>query len=102
MKVTITKIHDLKYGQQYEACFRRVEFAVEGGHWAHTDLVPSFRNYARWQPIEVGATYDGARMIPDTSKIDADSPVSRIDAPPIAHVLKKRPAPPPDPQMSLL
>jgi len=82
MRATIIKVHPARYGARYHAMFMRVEFALENGDWAHTDLVPTYRNYAQWSPVEVGATYEGVRLFEgQASKVDADSPVVRVSGP---------------------
>ena len=50
MKGTIRKIHPLKNSRNGNA-FLRVEFKLENGTWAKTDLCPNFRNYSRWENL---------------------------------------------------
>lgn len=48
MKGEIIKIHPLKYGRDGEP-FYRVEFTLEDGGWAKTDLCTNYRNWKHWQ-----------------------------------------------------
>lgn len=73
----IYKIDPLKIGKNKEA-FHRVYFNMKGaldGHkfWAKTDIVLSYRNYAKWKPLlKVGNIITGLRMRrPD--EVNADS-----------------------------
>lgn len=81
MKAIITKIDPLKESR-HEAAYIRVYFRGEQGGWYQTDIVPKYRNYARWKPIltsGVGTKLDGLNLRSNSiSKIDADSPVRLI------------------------
>jgi hypothetical protein len=80
MKAKIIKIDPLKESRT-EKSFRRIYFTLENGKWAKTDVVPSYRNYARWKPIinlyESGAEVfiDGVSLRQE-AEVDADSYVS--------------------------
>jgi hypothetical protein len=77
MKATLTKIDPLKASISNNGTFRRIYFELEDGSWAHTDVVPEFRNYKRWKPIiekGVGTELTGIR-VKFGSKVDADSPI---------------------------
>jgi len=50
MKAIVTKIHDLKESRT-EHSFIRIEFLLENGEWAKTDIVPAYRNYKNWKTI---------------------------------------------------
>ena len=53
--------------------YLRVEFKMEDGGWAKTDLVPGFRNYWRWKRVmRVGNVLRNLKMR-DAITIDADS-----------------------------
>ena len=72
---TITKIHPPKKGKKFNATFIRVEFDM-AGTWAKTDLVPTYKNFARWKPLlAVGAILGGLRL--RGIEVDADSEVFR-------------------------
>lgn len=77
MRGKITKIDTLKSSRNAGQAFLRVYFKVKRGVgdfiWAKTDIVPSFRNYARWKPLlEVGNILDGLILKADNT-VDADS-----------------------------
>ena len=56
-----------------EGSYLRVEFRLENGQWAKTDLVPGFRNYWKWKRVKrVGNIVKGLRMKDETT-VDADS-----------------------------
>jgi len=46
----VHKIHPLKRSKNGNL-FIRVEFTLDGGVWAKTDLCPDFANYRRWKPV---------------------------------------------------
>lgn len=76
----IVKIDPIKMSRNNDVAFRRVYFELQDGSWAATDLVSTFRNYARWKPIVeagVGTIIDGLRL-KGKDKIDADSEVRVI------------------------
>ena len=50
MKATVIRIHPLKMSRT-ESAFIRIEFILEGGEWAKTDIVTKYRNYSRWIDI---------------------------------------------------
>lgn len=77
MRGKITKIDNLKSSRNAGQAFTRVYFKVKRGVgdfvWAKTDIVPTFRNYARWKPfLEVGTILDGLILRADNT-VDADS-----------------------------
>ena len=77
MRGKITKIDQLKSSRNSGQAFTRVYFKVKRGIgdfiWAKTDIVPSFRNYARWKPfLEVGNILDGLNLKADNT-VNADS-----------------------------
>ena len=74
MKAEIIKIHRLK-SSKTEASFIRVEFKMEDGSWAKTDIVPVYRNYKRWKPLlakGVGTQLDNLKLRRE-GEVDADS-----------------------------
>lgn len=90
MRVTITRIDNLKHGNG--ADFKRIYFKTEAGDWAKADLVPTYRNYAKWKPfLEEGIVLDNIEM-KDGKTVDADS----------RPTLVRRPPPPPAKQLQLL
>jgi hypothetical protein len=55
MRGKITKIHEPQTSR-LEHTFIRIEFLMEDGSWAKTDVVPSYRNYRFWKMfIETGS-----------------------------------------------
>lgn len=78
MNGTISKIHPKKRSiGHHRFDFIRVEFKMEDGSWAKTDLCPDFRNFRRWKPIlDAGVGVEG--MILRGQTVDADSPVNRV------------------------
>lgn len=74
MRGTVIKIHPIKYSRT-EGAFTRIEFKLEDGSWAKTDIVSKYRNYSRWQPIiKAGAetALDGL-MLRKQGEVDGDS-----------------------------
>ena len=81
----ITKIDVMKSSHNQNQTFQRVHFSlqIQSGvtEYAHTDLVPSFRNYARWKSfLRVGTVLGGLDQL-KSGKIDADSRVVLISEP---------------------
>lgn len=76
MRATITKIHPLKSSRNRNS-FIRVEFQLETGEWAKTDLCPDFRNFARWRDVlkaGTGTSITGVVLNPKRkNEINADS-----------------------------
>lgn len=71
MTAEIVKIHEPKQGSGGN--YVRVEFKLEDGSWAKTDLVPAFRNWNRWvKYLSPGIKVTNLRMKNSTT-IDADS-----------------------------
>jgi len=69
----IIKILPFKKSRNEDVCYLRVEFKLENGKWAKTDLVPSFRNYWRWKRVaRLGNIVRNLRM-KDEMTVDADS-----------------------------
>ena len=80
MKGEITKISENKSSYNNDVMFKRVQFRLEDGSWAKTDLVTTFRNFERWRGIlerGVGAQLDGLEFKNGNAKtINADcSPI---------------------------
>jgi len=74
MQATITKIHQPKQSRNGNI-FIRVEFKLDTGKWAKTDICPDFRNYKRWEDkLQVGNILEGIRL-KSRLAVDADSPV---------------------------
>lgn len=48
----VTKIHEKKVSRNGND-YIRVEFDLDNGQWAKTDLCPDFRNYKNWLPVLV-------------------------------------------------
>jgi len=78
MRGTISKIHPLKRSVNGNF-FRRVEFKLEDGSWAATDLCPDFRNYARWKDFLVEGTQLEGLELKGKSKVNADSFVTKFN-----------------------
>jgi len=79
MKAYITKIDPPKKSTKGHE-FIRVYFQMEDGTWAATDLVPTFRNYKRWQPITKagpGSIIDNVVLLLP-GKVNADSHVALV------------------------
>ena len=69
----IIKILPFKKSRNEDETYLRVEFKMEDGKWAKTDLVPSFRNYWRWKRVlRVGNVVRNLKMR-DKITVDADS-----------------------------
>lgn len=72
MKGTIKKIHPIKHSRNGNQ-FIRVEFTMEDGSWAKTDLCPNFRNYQNWTAfLKEGKTLKDLIMT-RAGNINADS-----------------------------
>lgn len=72
LKGTISKIHSMRTSRNGNS-FKRVEFRLEDGSWAKTDLCPNYRNFDRWKRLlEVGTALKGLKL-KSKSEIDADS-----------------------------
>lgn len=72
MRGTITKIHQPIHSRNGNV-FIRVEFKMDNGAWAKTDLCPEFRNFVRWKDLlNVGAALDGLELKGD-KEVNADS-----------------------------
>jgi len=84
MRGTVIKVHPISYSRNGGA-FIRLEFRLETGQWAKTDLVPSFVNFARWKPfLTVGEDLDGILLKPGPigkPEINADSYPRRHQTP---------------------
>ena len=72
----VHKIHPIKKSRNGNL-FTRVEFILDGGDWAKTDLVPGFANYARWKPVLKSGVGTVIKNLiyknKEKSEIDADS-----------------------------
>lgn len=72
MRGTISKIHPIKRSRNGNS-FVRVEFRLENGSWAKTDICPDFRNFSRWKDIlKLGIDLTGL-VLKNTTEVDADS-----------------------------
>jgi len=72
MKGEIIKIEKEKRSRN-GGKYIRVHFKLENGKWAKMDLVPSFRNFARWKEILVVGNLVGNLRMKDEITVDADS-----------------------------
>ena len=74
MRATLIKTHPIN-ASRAEGAFIRIEFQLEDGSWAKTDVVTRYRNYARWKPIiEKGkGTTLGGLTLRRNGEVDADS-----------------------------
>lgn len=78
MEAEITKILPFTKSRN-SGTYMRIEFKLEGGSWAKTDIVIGFRNYRRWKRVaRVGNIVKGLK-IKDLITIDADSPVQIVN-----------------------
>lgn len=100
----ITSILDKKQGNG--ADYRRVNFEMENGKWAKTDLVPGYKNYPFWLKdkegrvlLRVGTTLGNLQRL-DAKTINADSRPFFISFEP--YVPKPLPVKPVNPQLSFL
>ena len=72
MEGEIIKILPFKRSRN-EGTYLRIEFKLEDGGWAKTDLVLGFRNYCRWRRVaRIGNVVRGLK-IKDEMTVDADS-----------------------------
>jgi len=77
---TISKIDPIKYSRR-GGSYIRIHFRLDGGVWAKTDIVPGFRNYARWEGLmKVGLDLDGL-ILKRPGEIDADSYPEKFSPP---------------------
>ena len=76
MKGKITKIHPLKESRTQHSYYR-IEFLLENGEWAKTDIVPAYRNYRNWKLFITtnSANFVEGLILRKKGEIDADSPV---------------------------
>jgi len=74
MRGSIIKIHNLKRSRNGNS-FIRVEFRLEGGIWAKTDICPDYINYQRWKSLlTVGTELENLNFKGNSKyEIDADS-----------------------------
>lgn len=80
MKGTITKIHEMKHSRNGNLFFR-VEFKLDNGDWAKSDICPDFRNYQRWADLlKVGMALDDLDLR-RPGEVNADSYPRAILAP---------------------
>lgn len=80
MKAELIKIHQQKNSYNNDVKFIRLNFKLEDGTFAMTDVVPTFRNFSMWKPIiakGVGAKINGITLI-NPKKVNADSSVYLI------------------------
>ena len=78
MKGKITKIHEPKVSVNGDTTFTRVEFEMEDGSWAKTDLCPAYRNYAKWKDLLVVETELDGLQFKRKSEVNADSNIKKI------------------------
>lgn len=74
MKGTLVRILPLTLSRS-EGAYYRLEFKLENGEWAATDIVTKYRNYSRWAPIiklGVGTTLENLEL-KASNKVDGDS-----------------------------
>jgi len=72
MKGSIIKILPKRFSRN-GGTFTRVNFKMEDGSFAQTDLVDSYRNVARWRNLlRVGINLDGL-LLKGKNKVNADS-----------------------------
>lgn len=73
----ITKIHQTKESRNRGTVYLRLTFNMfknDGTtYWAKTDLVSSFRNYARWKALLQVGNVLGNLDMKDDNTVDADS-----------------------------
>lgn len=75
----IIRIDDMKSSRNKGHAFKRVYFKVASKdkldefQWAKTDLVPTFRNYARWKDLLVVGNVLSGIILKDPVTVDADS-----------------------------
>ena len=69
----IIEIHSIKKSRNEGENFIRIEFRLDGGSWAKTDLVPHFRNFRRWAKLLKIGNILGNLELKDAMTIDADS-----------------------------
>lgn len=68
----IIKIEKPKKSRNEGTKFIRVHFKLKNKKWAKVDLVPTFRNFARWEPLlKVGNFIDNLKF-KDKKTVDAD------------------------------
>ena len=77
----IIKIHPLKVSRNNNI-FRRIEFELEDGNWAKTDICPDYRNYKNWTCVlnskdALGEEYGGLKLR-RKGEVDGDSKPKRI------------------------
>ncbi len=74
MQGEIIKIDPPKQSRNKREVFIRVYFKMfPSGEWAETDIVRTFRNYARWRPLmKKGNILTGLQML-EPNRVDADS-----------------------------
>lgn len=79
MTATVTKIDPPKISR-YQDTFIRIYFKTEDYRWCQTDVVPTYRNFARWKLIidsGVGTVVEGL-VFKSKYKVDADSNVKIV------------------------
>ncbi len=79
----VIKVHKPKKGRKGNV-YVRVEFKLENGNWAKTDVCPGFRNYNRmwkrligWGDDLIGYKLDGLKLKNEFT-VDADSDISIV------------------------
>lgn len=98
MKATVRKVHPHRMSRNGNS-FIRVEFVLEDGKWAETDLCPDYRNFSRWTRIidaGVGTEIDNIRF-KRPGQVDGDS-FPRITKMPDKDAVAKLEQPTPTPK----
>jgi hypothetical protein len=76
MKGSIHKIHPIKTSRNGNS-YQRIEFLLDDGEWAKTDICPDYANYQRWKSVvkagEGSVVRDLVWKNKDKKQIDADS-----------------------------
>lgn len=95
VKATIRKIHPLKLSRNGNS-FMRIDFELEDGRFAKTDLCPNYRNFSRWKQardLGVGTAIANLQIRRDGKpvEINADS-YPEILRKPLAEVEKPKPS----------
>lgn len=73
MKGTISKIHPPKLSANGDTSFIRVEFILEDGTWAKTDICKAYRNFKNWQGLGVVGNVLDNLILKSKGEINADS-----------------------------
>lgn len=83
MKAIVTKIHNKKQSVNGDTSFIRLEFRLDNGMWAKTDICSKYRNFNNWAKVVtcgVGVSVGNLTLRRD-GEVDADSYVTILDMP---------------------